>query len=114
MPHVDDRSDSQPGVLPDIRSSGHDVTYVMAPPGTKPGSALVVRCDESGNAWISLRPERVCSPSASANSTQPLGQGLPARSRVCAAMPHARLRKRRWGGRRARPVGESTCGGRDL
>ena len=72
MPRIDDYRDSRPGALPHIRSGRHDITYVMTPPGTRPGTALVVRCDERGNAWISLQRERAGSPSASADSTQPV------------------------------------------
>lgn len=53
--HVLDR---QPGPLPEIRTDGGGITFVMAPPGATRGEQLVIRCDADGEVWISIQPDR--------------------------------------------------------
>ena len=50
--------DRQRGALPDIRSDAGGITFVINPPGAPHRDQLVIRCDENGNAWASIRPGR--------------------------------------------------------
>jgi hypothetical protein len=53
--------DRQPGGLPDIRSDNGGITFVMVPPGVPHHDRLVIRCDDNGEAWASIRPGRAAS-----------------------------------------------------
>jgi hypothetical protein len=53
-PTLDDR----PGPTPDVHTTVHGVTYVMAPCGTDTSARLVIRCDERGGMWVSLGVDR--------------------------------------------------------
>jgi hypothetical protein len=56
--------DRQPGRLPDIRSDNGSITFVMVPPGAPHHDRLVIRCDDNGDAWASIRPGRPVSDQA--------------------------------------------------
>ncbi|MGH7633510.1 MAG: hypothetical protein ACRENC_07250 [Gemmatimonadaceae bacterium] len=56
MARVQHSTDRHPGTLPDIRSERDGTTYVMAPPGTRTGKHLVIRCDANGEIWVSIQP----------------------------------------------------------
>src|SRR4051794_30398835 len=85
MGHAYYYMDTKPGALPEIHQTRNGITYVMAPPGTTPGHELAIRCDESGDAWISIRREQ------SGDNSHPLEAGEP--------LGHACLRVRRSGTR---------------
>jgi len=51
--------DDHPGPLPDIRTTGSSVTFVMTPIGTEPSERLIVRCDDAGQIWVSIKPGSV-------------------------------------------------------
>jgi hypothetical protein len=53
-PTIDDR----PGALPDIRTSGGSVTFVMSPCGTQTSARLIIRCDDKGEIWVSIGTDR--------------------------------------------------------
>jgi hypothetical protein len=53
-PTIDDR----PGALPDIRTSGGGVTFVMSPCGTLSSERLIIRCDDRGEIWVSIGSNR--------------------------------------------------------
>jgi hypothetical protein len=46
----------QPGPIPEIRTDGDGITFVMKPLGARRGEQLVIRCDEHGEVWIAIRP----------------------------------------------------------
>jgi len=66
--------DATPGALPEIRPHRDGITYVMTPPGTRLGQELVIRCDENGDAWISLRREGSGGEPVRPNAGEPLGR----------------------------------------
>jgi len=47
--------DRQPGRLPDIRADDGSITFVIVPPGAPHHFQLVIRCDDNGEAWASIR-----------------------------------------------------------
>jgi len=55
MARVQHTTDRHPGALPDIQSDRNSTIYVMVPPGTRNGKRLVIRCDASGEIWVSLQ-----------------------------------------------------------
>lgn len=50
--------DRQPGTLPDIHSDDGGITFVMVPRGAPHHDGLVIRCDDNGEVWASIRPGR--------------------------------------------------------
>ena len=50
--------DRQRGAMPDIRSDAGGITFVINPHGAPRRDQLVIRCDENGDAWASIRPSR--------------------------------------------------------
>jgi hypothetical protein len=50
--------DRQPGTLPDIRTDDGGITFVIVPPGAPHHDGLVIRCDDNGEVWASIRPGR--------------------------------------------------------
>jgi hypothetical protein len=46
--------DTRPGALPDIKTSGADITFVMSPAGTHPLARLIIRCDDRGDVWVAI------------------------------------------------------------
>jgi hypothetical protein len=47
--------DRKPGSLPEIQTTDDGIAFVMAPFGAN-GQRLVIRCDDSGNVWMAIRP----------------------------------------------------------
>ena len=58
MPRTQQTFDRQPGTLPDIRSDDGGITFVMVPRGAPHHDRLLIRCDETGEVWASIRPGR--------------------------------------------------------
>ena len=58
MPRTQQTLDRQRGALPDIRSDAGGITFVIKPQGAPHRDQLVIRCDENGDAWVSIRPGR--------------------------------------------------------
>ena len=50
--------DRRPGRLPDIRTDDGGITFVMVPLGAPHPDQLVIRCDDNGQAWVSIRSRR--------------------------------------------------------
>jgi len=48
--------DRRPGSLPDIRTLGGTVTFVLAPAGAPDNARLVIRCAPDGELWVSIVP----------------------------------------------------------
>jgi len=46
--------DYRPGPLPDIRTSGGDITFVMSPSGIDASARLIIRCDSTCGVWVSI------------------------------------------------------------
>jgi hypothetical protein len=51
--------DRRPGSVPDIRTDVRGLTFVMRPSGKISGELLIIRCDDSGEVWISIQPDIV-------------------------------------------------------
>jgi hypothetical protein len=47
--------DRRPGMLPEITANGANVSYVLPIVGAKDATKLVIRCDDTGNVWLSIR-----------------------------------------------------------
>jgi hypothetical protein len=58
MKRVQPALDQRPGALPDVRTCGSDITFVMAPAGTPASDRLIIRCDDHGGVWISIGSTR--------------------------------------------------------
>jgi hypothetical protein len=50
--------DRRPGLLPDIRTDDGGITFVIVPRGAPHQEQLVIRCDDNGEVWASIRPAR--------------------------------------------------------
>ena len=48
--------DRRPGSLPDIRTQGGNITFVLAPAGAPDNARLVIRCAPNGELWVSIVP----------------------------------------------------------
>lgn len=48
--------DHRPGSLPDIRATGGNIIFSMAPTGTPSGDRLVIRCGVDGEIWVAIEP----------------------------------------------------------
>jgi hypothetical protein len=46
--------DQQPGPAPEIRVQGDSVIFDLKVIGSQGGARLVIRCDGSGNVWMSI------------------------------------------------------------
>jgi len=51
-------TDERPGPLPEIHAERDNVTFALALDEIEKGARLVLRCDASGNVWVSIVPER--------------------------------------------------------
>jgi len=51
-------TDLRPGAVPTIRAVEGSLTYTMVPALARRDEALVIRCDEDGDVWISIQPAR--------------------------------------------------------
>lgn len=49
--------DRKPGTLPEIQATEDGIAFVMAPFGAH-GQRLVIRCDDNGDVWVAIRPDR--------------------------------------------------------
>jgi hypothetical protein len=49
--------DGQPGSVPDIRTDVRGLTFVIRPLGTRSHERLVIRCDDAGEVWMSIKPD---------------------------------------------------------
>jgi hypothetical protein len=58
MARTQQKLDRQPGTLPDIRTDDRGITFVMVPTGAPRHDQLVIRCDDNGEVWASIRPGR--------------------------------------------------------
>jgi len=47
-------ADERPGSVPDIRSSGRDVTFRFAVRNVSSGARLVIRCGSGDEMWLSI------------------------------------------------------------
>jgi hypothetical protein len=52
-----DALNDRPGAIPDIRTTGVGVTFEMHPLGTRHTTRLIIRCDDDGEVWISIRSD---------------------------------------------------------
>ena len=48
--------DRRPGSVPDIRTLGGNITFVLAPAGAPHNARLVIRCAPDGELWVSIVP----------------------------------------------------------
>jgi hypothetical protein len=48
-------TDQRPGARPDITLDGSSIVYGMAVAGARDGTDLVIRCDDAGEVWMSIR-----------------------------------------------------------
>ena len=53
-----DTLDRQPGATPDIKTVPDGVTFDMHAVGTRQNEHLVIRCDDSGEVWMSIRSDQ--------------------------------------------------------
>jgi hypothetical protein len=52
-----DALDGQPGPIPDIRTDVRGLTFVIHPLGTRSDERLLIRCDDAGDVWMSIRSD---------------------------------------------------------
>jgi hypothetical protein len=52
------RLDGRPGTLPEIRSLGSSVKFLIDVRAVRESARLVLRCDDDGNVWASIAPSR--------------------------------------------------------
>lgn len=57
MPRYQAALDRQPGSMPDITTTVRGLTFVMHPLGTRNDQRLVIRCDDSGDVWLSIQSQ---------------------------------------------------------